>query len=94
MPSDELLPGRLVVGMSLGVLTWPGEQALVRGSQVVKDLELPVAGEDRVIPLHVVQHRRGDGAGGSRDQAGGAEAGMQRFGLADPELAEHGAPQP
>ena len=94
MLPDELLPGRLVVGMSLGVLTWPGEQALVCGSQVVKHLELPVTGEDRVIPLHVVEHRRGDGAGGSRDQAGGAEAGMQRLGLADPELAEHGTPQP
>lgn len=78
--------------MGLGVRAGPGEQELVWRGQRVEHLELPVAREDRVVPLHVIQHRRGTGVRGPQYQAGGAQPWVERAGLADPELAEHGAP--
>src|ERR1700744_4993074 len=55
---DELQPARLVAGISLGVRSRPGAQELARRGERAEQLELPVAGEELVVPLDVVQHGR------------------------------------
>lgn len=69
------------------------EQALVAGTEGFEQLKLAVAREDLVVGLDVPQDGSGNGAGRGERQLRAVQARVKRD-LPQPELAEHGAPQP